>query len=541
MPMNPNPDPRLPTTRTRGADRVLVDVVRSTPVEVALRRLWRQIGLSLVLLILLLVAFAWIRRFTIDQPVTYKTDAEHFLYGSIGSEPGGGLLSPVGGMLPPFQIMAVLPEMFPDKLPGGYASLGLIYENGPDGKPRDLPIGLSQRHRLGMEMVGLNCAVCHVGTYRTSAGSPRRIVPGMPAHQLDLQGLFSFVLDVVLDPRFTSDNVVGHIEAKFGPLNPIDRFVLRAAIIPQVQRQTLTLRSRVGILFQPTAAVWGPGRVDTFNPYKSLQFGWSLERLPKRELVAASDFPALWNQAPRQGMNLHWDGNNSSLDERNLSAGLGAGITPVTVDYAGVARVKTYILGLPPPKWPEGPEMPLDHTAAGRGAGIYKSYCADCHDFSGKYIGTVVPWDKIGTDRSRLDSYTLEFSANQNTLFPNSTNRFKSFKKTVGYANQPLDGIWARAPYLHNGSVPTLSDLLEPSSRRPKQFYRGCDIYDSARVGFVGQVDHENGHAYFLYRSRTEDGTPVDGNSNEGHEGEPYGTELSLADKHDLIEYLKTL
>ena len=77
-----------------------------------------------------------------------------------------------------------------------------------------------------------------------------------------------------------------------------------------------------------------------------------LERLPLSELVGASDFPSLWNQKPREGLHLHWDGDNDSVDERNLSAGLGAGITPVTADHANIKRVRDWIWTLPPPKYP---------------------------------------------------------------------------------------------------------------------------------------------------------------------------------------------
>ena len=87
--MNADYGPDLPSTSTRSANRILVDVVRQTPVEIALRRIRRRIlfiGLGIILLCLIL---AVVRRVTRDKPVTYKSDAEHFLYGSIGSEPGG--------------------------------------------------------------------------------------------------------------------------------------------------------------------------------------------------------------------------------------------------------------------------------------------------------------------------------------------------------------------------------------------------------------------------------------------------------------------
>jgi hypothetical protein len=150
----------------------------------------------------------------------------------------------------------------------------------------------------------------------------------------------------------------------------------------------------------------------------------------------------------------------------------------------------------------------------------------------------VVRLDVIGTDRYRLDSYTYDVAVNQNMIFAGyGDERFSHFRKTFGYANSPLDGIWLRAPYLHNGSVPTLRDLLEPSDKRPKTFYRGHDVYDQRKVGFVGDVAEEKGKKFFLFDT---DETKEPGNSNKGHEGKRFGTELSDTEKDVLVEYLKT-
>ena len=112
--------------------------------------------------------------------------------------------------------------------------------------------------------------------------------------------------------------------------------------------------------------------------------------------------------------------------------------------------------------------------------------------------------------------------------------RFAHFRKTYGYANLPLDGLWLRAPYLHNGSVPTLHHLLEPAAQRPQTFYRGNDLIDARNVGFVWDAASDQGRSFFLFDTR------VPGNSNEGHDGAAYGTTLSDADKEALLEYLKT-
>ena len=135
-------------------------------------------------------------------------------------------------------------------------------------------------------------------------------------------------------------------------------------MIDRLKLQTLALRNRIAPLLEGRVPRWGRGRVDTFNPYKAIQFNWRLDQLPPSELIGASDYPALWNQAPREGMHLHWDGDNDSVDERNLSAALGAGVTPVTVDHAALKRVRDWIWTLPPPKYP----YPIDQSLASRGA-----------------------------------------------------------------------------------------------------------------------------------------------------------------------------
>jgi hypothetical protein len=503
------------------AEGKLVDEIYSSPVD-----RWQHRARVLVTLITLaviaLIAIYLIWYFTSDSTRKYSEIQEHFKYGSIGSEPGGTILTPIGGVLPPYLVFKTLPKVCPDKLPGGYASLGLVFEPN-----HDMPIGVSRRWRLGTEQVGLNCAVCHTGTVRETVNSQPLIVLGMPAHQLDLERFFNFVISCSLDNRLTPANVIQKAEELGEHVSLIQKFILYAALIQRLKLQTLEQQNRMGYALNPPIPAWGRGRVDTFNPYKSLQFNWNLTALPRDELIGASDFPSLWNQRPREGMHLHWDGNNTSVDERNLSASLGAGVTPVTVDHPSLQRIHDWIWTLPPPRYP----FPIDQSRSARGKGIFDQQCAECHSFGGSKTGTVEKLASVNTDPYRLNSYTYIFSVNQAALYPESRYRFTHFAKTDGYANQPLDGIWARAPYLHNGSVPSLLDLLEAPADRPKQFARGYDVYNQEKVGFVYDTP-EARSAGSLYD------TTIPGNGNSGH---LWGTKLPRDQKQDLIEYMKTL
>lgn len=109
----------------------------------------------------------------------------------------------------------------------------------------------------------------------------------------------------------------------------------------------------------------------------------------------------------------------------------------------------------------------------------------------------------------------------------------------LGYTSRPLNGIWASPPYLHNGSVPTLYDLLTPSSKRPLSFWTGSREFDPVKVGFVTEKSESN---RFLFESRRRLGNHlahIDGNTNTGHNYN--NASFSHEDRMAIIAYLKTL
>jgi hypothetical protein len=146
----------------------------------------------------------------------------------------------------------------------------------------------------------------------------------------------------------------------------------------------------------------------------------------------------------------------------------------------------------------------------------------------------VAPISNGGTDRERLDSYTEAFRQRQLAeLFAGTPYQFRRFVKTDGYANLPLDALWLHGRYLHNGSVPTLADLLKRPAERLKAFVRGLDVVDPINGGF------QSGRCDPASRCRAESVSTrrSPGNGNGGH---IYGVDLSPSEKADLLAYLLT-
>ncbi|TKB66220.1 MAG: cytochrome c [Nitrospira sp.] len=497
---------------------------------------WKVIGLAALLLIIT-VGGLLAARFLVDEPVRYAEDEDHFKYGSLGGEREAGF---------PYWIWKALPRVCAAQLPEGqrspgqeYTALGFIYEG-----EKPLPVGMSMRRHMGVDRVFLNCASCHASTVRETPASEPRIYTGMPAHRLNLMAFERFLFDCAKSAAFTPDLIVPAIQELGGELNLLDQFLVYPTAVHLMRARLVTLDQRLSFMLDKgPEREWGPGRVDTWAFGKAL-LNFRMDQAPDREHIGVADFPSIWLQEPRQGMQLHWDGNNTSVEERNRSAAFGTGATPPTLDRLAMKRLEDWLLRREPPAYP----FPVDTNLAAKGAPIYKQYCSGCHgesgrNFGGESVGTVVPISEIKTDRHKLDSYTLELAVNQNLLYAGTndpTERFSHFRKTNGYANMPLDGIWLRAPYLHNGSVPTLRDLLEPRSKRPTKFYRGYDVYDQQRVGFVSTVSEERGQQFFLFDTTDDKGRSQPGNGRDGHEGARYGTELSDAEKAALVEYLKT-
>ncbi len=465
----------------------------------------RRLFWSLLILVAVFGGLAWFYLLR-EVETHFADDGENFKYGSFGVEAANGV---------PYWIWYVMPQVCEGRPVGrdGYERFGLLWEDG-----KEAPVGLPMK-TVGFRRLGVNCGLCHIGTLRDNSGSDPQVLLGAPSTRFDLQAYLRFLYSCADDDSFNPEQVLASI-AEVHDLPLVERLLYRYIVIPQMKEALLTQKAQLAWMDGNPDS--GPGRADPFNPAKVQILG-----LPFDGTIGNSDIVPLWNFAPREGFSLHWDGLNDSLREIVLNSGIGNGASNKTLDLAKLKRIEDWVLQLPPPPYP----YPIDRALAANGETVWLRECASCHAFGSAQTGQAVRMESLGTDNHRLSSWSSKVADGFNGLDQYRW-LYTHFRPSFGYVAVGLDGIWARAPYLHNGSVPTLWDLLKPPESRPKTFYRGNDHYDQGNVGFEWRKSRDGDRNYFYFD------TTLLGNSNRGHR---YGTELQAAEKQALIEYLKTM
>jgi mono/diheme cytochrome c family protein len=195
--------------------------------------------------------------------------------------------------------------------------------------------------------------------------------------------------------------------------------------------------------------------------------------------------------------------------------------------------VRAFVLSLEPPRYP----APIDAALAARGHEVFTTRCARCHGTYGEggaYQTRVIPQRVVGTDpllAQHAGQFAAPFVAWFNASFYGEKSRLEPGD---GYVAPPLDGVWATAPYFHNGSVPTLAAVLDSSLRRDRTWIaRGADAYDLDAVGWQTPAFDDDGRpSKWIY-----DAT-VPGYANTGH---TFADHLRPDDRRALLEYLKSL
>ncbi|MGI9469618.1 MAG: hypothetical protein ACR2OA_21020 [Rubripirellula sp.] len=202
--------------------------------------------------------------------------------------------------------------------------------------------------------------------------------------------------------------------------------------------------------------------------------------------------------------------------------------------------VYAYISSLRPPQYPGK----IDAIMAEQGRVLFEQTCAECHGTYGStpsYPNRRITINDIGTDPVRLTALEVEGRQKYARSWFAHANEDKEQTTVVdpdGYVAPALDGIWASAPYFHNGSVPTLWHLLNPL-KRPTVWRPVSEEFDDEKVGLITKVelkvpftelDAAVRRSYFDTRRF--------GKSNAGHD---YPSELTETQRRAVLEYLKTL
>ena len=438
------------------------------------------------------------------------------------------------------------------------------------------------------EWVGFACAACHTGQVRYHGQQIR--IEGGPSH-LDIE-TFGDELGAALaataasTPKFT--RFAARVLASGAATTPDQLQASFAAFLQEQRaRNSLFEAAQAAAPEVPTAS--GLGRLDAVNRGGNLLLAAPLgEAKNYVPTTAPVSYPALWDTPY-----LDWVLYNASIRQplaRNIieDLGVGAPIDPKTflsdkivhgVLMDNIIAIHRSLTKLESPRWPEDLLGKIDLDKARQGEAIYRQTCAGCHVLidrgthmqlagsggagSAEITVTTVPLDQVKTDPRQAVNFaarviTLEkiggppsipyfdaakavaggvveqwknqSPANAQAESEVDKGRQNEFRGILAYRARPLNGTWATAPYLHNGSVPTLHDLLLPSSQRPKIFYVGSWEFDPVDVGV------ETGSPFagaFTFDTR------LPGNSNGGHE---YGTtNLTEPERMALIEFLKTL
>lgn len=523
---------------------------------------------------------------TIAIDPDYATDAEtitHLSQGWSAAERQWFYNTTQGSRLVPYQWFLALETPSDERLFTSSSfidSLGYL-TNPPDPSfsPDGLPVGFTKDvdPETG-DWLGLTCAACHTSQLNYQGTGIR--IDGAPALS-DFEGLYKSLLqsleNTLDDPERWSRFAARVSENAKGAPNEALRI--------RVEQFTEDFRGFAERNFSPSP--YGFARLDAFGILTNEVVGKALGRLENvRVPNAPVSYPFLWN-TPHLNR-VQWNGSAHNPMTRNVGEVLGVfGQLDLTDDvFRSSANVQNLFLleeqvaTLRPPRWPEDILGPIDLEKAARGKDLYFSEstsCANCHSVGPPYPLTepneygvqfisveMIPFATVGTDSEAILDFSIR-SANTGPLadlvgtdsmlagllgavvFDGVMNRqfdelglseqerviYRRFRGAsagpiLSYKAGPKEGIWATAPYLHNGSVPNLYELLLPTEERSSSFYVGSREFDPERVGF------ETGpspRATLLDTTRK-------GNSNAGHE---YGVDLDEQQRWDLVEYLKTL
>ena len=484
------------------------------------------------------------------------------------------LVNANGGGQVPYILFRLFPELFPQIWGGNerpFDRIGLSLNDFYEQKNL-LPLGIASGpttvqlaawlgEKRTLNKVTFSCVACHSGEVTKQDGQVLKVI-GAPSTRIN-NLWFAFARTAEL-PEFNSLNFRQAIKSK-----PAGWFYQNALLAETESNELKWLTSpfaleeivtqfKLKAKAQLTAFNYLATYNYTFNSYAQdplesrrgsldgliptlLAFiGDNLLRIDRQwqglpRAVAEVDPSSIWMQK-NKGYK-HWDGTQGVDLHRN--AGAAAANLNSPVDIENVSKITQFVENLPAEPYP----FDVDYLKAQKGQAHFVQNCIHCHSGPNK----VIDFKSIGTDPNRVAHFPPLIAEFQGKILQRNCADARFCNKpdgaqyqpqelslmALGYVGSSLEGIWARAPYLHNGSVPTLRALL--TNQRPEKFYRGNTRYDEKNVGFAW--DYPTLQSVLF-------NTNESGKSNRGHNsietlGRDWGKNPIELD--ELLEYLKTL
>jgi len=464
------------------------------------------------------------------------------------------------------------------------AAMGFITTVANTYNPDGLPVGLVRdSDNKNGDYIGLTCAACHTGQVMIN-GKRIRIDGGQALinySQFEQATLAALKATLAGDEKFSRFSQQVIASESITTLTP-------ELLKTQLQARVAELEKHYAV--NATEVPYGHGRLDAFGQIFNAIAVEALNMSENIHAPnAPTSYPVLWNASHLNVV--QWNASAPNKEPGPLfqnaitalavygtvSVAKDTSTYPSSIRISNLGDIQKEFYQLTAPQWPIEIAGALDANKIAAGKKLYDQHCLQCHaivnpvDKSRKIQAVLTPVTEVGTDplmvnnfinhkvksgvlegkkslvffgdklpaeTSALDLVTHTATA---ALLNQPWQTFKAVftqyratddppEQTVynSYKARPINGIWASAPYLHNGSVPSIYDLLLPAVQRPVTFYVGNIELDLVKLG----------HVYTKAANTSFFDTRLLGNSNAGHE---YGTQLSDAERWALIEYVKSL
>lgn len=419
---------------------------------------------------------------------------------------------------------------------------GIDYKAGP------VPLGMTHGYiapvgGARIEVANLGCAACHAGVAYDARGNPLpgRAAPGMPNTSLNLEAYTDAVF-VALRNHTNGDALLDAAQALFPEMDWRERASLRFIVLPLARSRLSELSGASRAMPFPNGL---PGMTNGVAALKA-QLGTPLlgSGMEDRGFVSVPELGSrIWRS--RLLVDGAYGIPESTTDKAQALAAITSFFTVPSMGvhpdaarggFKDVEDIFAWLALYRPEPFPGE----VDRVLARKGEAAYAAACAGCHgDFAwDEALPRLVRYREwigdVGTDTLRSRTFDASLAG---AISDTAYRGVIDVSPGEGYAAVPLAGLWASAPYLHNGSVQSLAALLDPRLRK-RRFMVGGHALDFDTVGLKLAEDGRFPPGYLPFSQPEWVDTGEPGLGNGGHE---FGSDLSVDDRRALLEFLKLL